>query len=79
MRPPREAIVRRDGCLLVLLVLVLVPFLAYGQDPSLASSGTQAVSLGDLGSISWPAAISWLAYLLRQWEPRIHVTHRNEG
>ena len=68
---------RRDACLLVLLVLVCVPFLAYGQDVSVPSSGTQTVNLGDLGSISWPAAIAWLAYLLRQWEPRIHVVHED--
>ena len=70
---------RRDLCLFVLLVLICVPFLAYGQDATPAVPEIQAVSLGDLGSISWPAAIAWLAYLLRQWEPRIHVTHRNEG
>jgi hypothetical protein len=64
---------RRNLSILVWVILAVLPWVAYAADPPVGVG--QSVSVGELGSISWPAAVAWVAYLLKQWEPRVHVVH----
>jgi hypothetical protein len=63
----------RDFGILIWVFLCVFPWVAHAGE--MTGPVGQGVTIGELGSISWPAAVAWLAYLLRQWEPRIHVVH----
>ena len=62
----------RDARWLILACLLCFPWVAHAQ-----SVTPETVTIGDLGSISWPAAIAYTVYLLRTWELKIVVSNED--
>ena len=56
----------------VFVLLVASPVVAY-------ASPEAPIGVGDVGAISWPAAIAWAVYGLKSWAPelRVVITHKD--
>lgn len=62
----------RDLRLVIIAFLLCLPFVAHAQTVT-----PESLTVGDLGSISWPAAIAYTVYLLRSWELKIVVSNED--